>query len=115
LFFSNPGKLWEGVPSSDSKGGRLPIICLHGWGDNVAAFDPLLPHIVQDREQTAFAFDMTGHGKSYHTPGPFTDLHVENLITLLRIIRHYKWDKVNLVGHSFGGLVGLSFASTFPE
>lgn len=93
--------------------GQRPTIFLHGWMDNAASFLPLSKHL--SNESIALV-DMPGHGKSdhYHRPYTFED-YVYTLYKLAEDISNESgFDKVNIVGHSLGGVVLSLFASAYP-
>ncbi|XP_049957161.1 probable serine hydrolase [Schistocerca serialis cubense] len=89
-----------------------PVIALHGYEDNAGTFDPLVPHLNVDG---LLAIDFPGHGHSSHFPvGKFYQF-VDAVLTLRLITRHFKWNKVSLIGHSFGSATSLAYAATYPE
>ncbi|MBU2891953.1 alpha/beta hydrolase [Colwellia sp. D2M02] len=93
------------------------VLCLHGWLDNAASFLPLLEALNKtDLLNTkVIAIDWPGHGLSEHrSPGAhyhFFD-YVYDLLELLEI---NQWQKVDVVGHSMGGMIASAFAAAFPE
>jgi len=57
-----------------------------------------------------------GHGHSSHLPkGQFYYLYWDGIILIRRIVRHFKWSKVTLLGHSLGGAISLMYAGAFPD
>lgn len=91
---------------------KPPVICLHGWLDNAASFVPLmraLPHV------PFLAIDWPGHGHSHHLGADSHYHFVDYVGDLYELITAQGWDKVDIVGHSMGGLVASVFAGTFPE
>ena len=93
--------------------GGLPIICLHGWLDNAASFLPLVnalsPH------SPCYLLDWPGHGLSQHLPKGAQYHFVDWAEWLHRFICHYQFDRVVVIGHSLGALVGSLYAATFPD
>ncbi|XOV78747.1 MAG: alpha/beta fold hydrolase [Aestuariibacter sp.] len=89
-----------------------PVLCLHGWLDNAASFQPLAPFL---EEFQLLALDLPGHGHSghrslgahYHLLDNITDLH--ELVELLG------WEEFYILGHSLGGILGSIYAACFPE
>jgi proline iminopeptidase len=64
------------------------------------------------RGHTVIGYDQRGCRRSASS-GPFT---VEaNLADLEAIRRHLNVEQVDLIGHSWGGLLGLFYAAAFPE
>jgi pimeloyl-ACP methyl ester carboxylesterase len=120
------GKLWTGKDVSnttdvkrknpDSSIGKeiSPIICIHGWLDNACSFDPLLPLIMRPN-MTAVAVDLPGHGFSSHVHTSHYDSVMDGFNTINRVIRHFGWKKVTLLGHSLGSVISYIYTGVFPE
>lgn len=89
-------------------------LCLHGWQDNCGSFDriaPLLPHDIP-----LLAIDLPGHGKSSNYPkGMQYYLFWDGITLIRRIVKHFNWINVNLIGHSLGGALSFMYAASFPE
>jgi pimeloyl-ACP methyl ester carboxylesterase len=87
-----------------------PIILLHGGRDHGRSWD-LIARALQPHFHV-MAPDLRGHGDSEWAKGSSYSLadHVYDLTHLVGAGR----DAV-LVGHSFGGMIALAFAGTFPE
>ncbi|HEX9858774.1 MAG TPA: alpha/beta fold hydrolase, partial [Paracoccaceae bacterium] len=88
-----------------------PVLLIHGglthadvWGAQVT--DLMRDHLV-------IVADSRGHGRSSRTEEPFGyDLMAADYIALLDFLQI---DKVDLVGWSDGGIIGLAIAMTAPE
>jgi len=88
-----------------------PVLLIHGglgnadiWANQVA--DLMKDHLV-------IVADSRGHGRSTRTEEPFGyDLMASDYLALLDFL---KVDKVDLVGWSDGGIIGLDIAMTHPE
>jgi pimeloyl-ACP methyl ester carboxylesterase len=88
-----------------------PVLLIHGglthgdvWSSQVA--DLMKDHLV-------IVADSRGHGRSSRTEAPFAyDLMAEDYVALLDYL---KLDKVDLVGWSDGGIIGLDIAMKHPE
>jgi pimeloyl-ACP methyl ester carboxylesterase len=94
--------------------GERTVVFVHGLVmDNLSSFYFTLANPVAETSQVIL-YDLRGHGMSERTPTHYTvrDL-VADLAALLDAlaIDH----PVALVGNSFGGLVSLAFAATYPE
>lgn len=77
------------------------ILLLHGWGANIASFNPVIESL--SKTFKVYAIDFPGFGQSEN---PDTSYHVEDYSRLvLEFIKQKKLEKVVLVGHSFGGRV----------
>jgi pimeloyl-ACP methyl ester carboxylesterase len=92
-------------------GAGAPILLIHGglghadlWSNQVA--DLMADHLV-------IVADSRGHGRSTRDAQPYGyDLMAEDYVALLD---HLKVDKVDLVGWSDGGIIGLDIAMKHPE
>lgn len=88
-----------------------PVLLIHGglgnadiWANQVA--DLMTDHLV-------IVADSRGHGRSTRTEAPFGyDLMASDYLALLDFL---KVDRVDLVGWSDGGIIGLDIALTHPE
>ena len=88
-----------------------PVLLIHGglgnadiWANQVA--DLMTDHLV-------IVADSRGHGRSTRTEEPFGyDLMASDYLALLDYL---KVDKVDLVGWSDGGIIGLDIAMSHPE
>lgn len=94
--------------------GRGPhaVILLHGFAASLHTWDDLAPLFPVD-EFTLHLIDLKGHGGS-STPsgGDYSALHHTRLIAAY--IRSRGLNNVTLIGHSFGGMVGLLTALDCP-
>lgn len=101
------GKLWgpEDVQ---------PILFLHGWQDNAGSFDPLVALLPADIPILCIEFP--GHGFSSQFPkGQMYYLFWDGLLITRRVVKHFGWKSVSIVGHSLGGAVGFMYAAAFPD
>lgn len=88
------------------------VLMLHGYMDNAASFDPIIPHL--DPRSRVVALDFTGHGLSSHLPPGSVYSTYQFPIDVRRAVEHLGWKKYALVGHSLGGLMAHHYASLFP-
>ncbi|KAK3851773.1 hypothetical protein Pcinc_041594 [Petrolisthes cinctipes] len=99
------GKVWNE--------GGTPILGLHGFMDNASTWDTLAPLLPQSH--SLISIDFPGHGLSSRYPvGGFGHL-ISNVIVVERVMQHFGWNEVNILGHSMGAGIGLLYAGTFPE
>lgn len=88
-----------------------PVLLIHGglgYGDiwSAQVTDLMKDHLV-------IVADSRGHGRSTRTDAPFGyDLMASDYLALLDYL---KLDKVDLVGWSDGGIIGLDIAMTHPD
>ncbi|XP_017882336.1 probable serine hydrolase isoform X2 [Ceratina calcarata] len=100
------GKWWG--PKSEQ-----PLVAIHGWQDNSGTFDRLIPLL---SNESVLAIDLPGHGLSSHLPrGQFYYIFCDGLITLRRVAKYFKWNKIKLLGHSLGGAISFLYAASYPD
>jgi pimeloyl-ACP methyl ester carboxylesterase len=97
----------------------VPIICLHGWLDNAASFDLLLPQIINrmrsggsERHVVAIAIDLAGHGLSSHLTVRSEYSPAAYVRDLYSVLNHLgaSWQKeLILIGHSVCNINGSGF------
>ncbi len=96
----------------ENPGGGPTVLFLHGWLDHAHGFDALRAAL-PGTWHTA-ALDFRGHGQSGHLDSGlygFTDYLADVELTLDAL----DVSRVNLVGHSMGGAVALTYAAAHPE
>lgn len=87
------------------RGGSGPVLlAVHGTISDHTIWDPARPLLAQ--AATVYALDRRGHGKSADHPRHDLEREVEDVIALAATIG----SPVDLLGHSFGGLVALEAA-----
>lgn len=91
-----------------------PILAVHGWLDNAASFDFLLPHFDLQRYQV-LALDMPGHGWSDHRPPGETYHLLDYVRDMAGVLQTLGWTQYRLMGHSLGGSLTMLLASAYPE
>jgi pimeloyl-ACP methyl ester carboxylesterase len=87
-----------------------PVVCLHGWLDSSAAFDP----VARGRPGRWIAMDQRGFGQSDHI-GAGGYYHFGDLLPDLDALVNSLGGPVDLVGHSMGGGVAAMYAAIRPE
>nr|CAD7453219.1 unnamed protein product [Timema tahoe] len=90
-----------------------PILCLHGWQDNAGTWDTLAPLLTPGI--SLLAVDFPGHGLSSPYPRGQPYHQIEYIAFIRRIVNHYKWDKVSLMGHSMGSIISFMYSCTFSD
>ncbi|MDE1549036.1 alpha/beta fold hydrolase [Jeotgalibaca caeni] len=92
-------------------GQGLPLLLLHGNGEDSTIFQEIITYFEQTR--TVYAMDTRGHGHS--------DLRVEQLTfaqiarDILLLMELEQIDTIDLIGFSDGGNIGLYVAAHYPE
>ncbi len=90
----------------------LPIVFIHGMACSANIWETQLAHTAQTRR--AIAIDFRGHGAS--TP-PADDNYAPAACAsdLFIVLAALEWERIILVGHSFGSLVALAAAAAQPD
>jgi 3-oxoadipate enol-lactonase len=87
-----------------------PLVLLHGLGEGAADWDAVAPAFA--RRWRVYAPDLRGHGRS-DWPGDYSvELAAADALGFLDAL---KLDRVDLIGHSMGGLVAYLLAGDHPE
>lgn len=91
-------------------GEGMPIILLHGNGENYTIFDKLIEKLKDNYK--IYAIDSRCHGKSENTENISYDLMAEDVISF---IKEKNIERPILYGFSDGGIVGLLIAIKNPK
>jgi len=90
--------------------GAEPLVLLHALGEGAADWGAVAPAFAQQRR--VYAPDLRGHGQS-DWPGDYSvELMEADVLGLLEAL---KLDRVELIGHSMGGLVAYLLAGDHPD
>jgi pimeloyl-ACP methyl ester carboxylesterase len=90
-----------------------PTLCLHGWLDNSASFEPLaaaLGGLALD----IVAVDLPGHGWSEPVPS-VTLQYLDYVAVVLELVAELGWTRFHLIGHSLGGALSVLTAGIHPD
>lgn len=94
--------------------GRPVLIYIHGGPrGNSTLFEGTTAQRLADQGYYVIAYDRRGEGRSVDTAARFT--FREAISDLNDLIDRYKLGRVNLIGHSFGGIVATYFSKQYPE
>ena len=94
------------------RSGSIPVIALHGWLDNAASFDRILPFM---ENLHVIALDLAGHGRSSHRSADSSyDIWID-IGEVMSVADQMGWDRFALLGHSRGAIISGLIAGTFPE
>lgn len=105
-------QLVDGTPVHYVEGGRgEPIVLLHGWGAEIASFGQL-PAFLSERFRVV-AVDLPGFGESPLPRRPWGTADYAGCV--VGLIEKLGLGPCTLVGHSFGGQIGMYLAATRPE
>jgi pimeloyl-ACP methyl ester carboxylesterase len=88
-----------------------PVIFLHGWVGSWRYWISAMQ--VTSTSYRAYALDLWGFGETAHKDSSYS---LEDQAKLLdRFLNEMGIGKIALVGHGLGGLVGMTFATRFPQ
>ena len=83
------------------------VLLLHGWGSNITLFQSAIDLL--KTKYRVIAMDMPGFGQSDEPKEPWcVDDYVD---FVLEFLKDYEFDKITLLGHSFGGRVIIKLCS----
>ena len=86
---------------------KTPCILLHGWLDNAASFDHLVPSLNCTR---VFALDHYGHGKSDHKRDPGFYSTIDYVLFCHAAADALGLQQFCVIGHSLGAIVASLWA-----
>lgn len=88
-----------------------PLLLLHGGLGSIDMFKPVMPALTEHRQ--VIAVDLHGHGRTELRDRKIDLIDIgDDMATVLRSLGY---DKVDVLGYSFGGGVGFRFAVQHPE
>ncbi|XP_017059511.1 serine hydrolase-like protein [Drosophila ficusphila] len=90
-----------------------PILAIHGWMDNLGAFEQLIP-LLPDY-LGVLCIDLPGHGRSSRLPAGMHYSVYDYVFIIPRVMREFGWPKVSLMGHSLGGVMSFMYAAMAPK
>ncbi|MDE6458923.1 MAG: alpha/beta hydrolase, partial [Muribaculum sp.] len=91
-----------------SEGDGKPIVLMHGWGCNTTTLASI-EKVAVDAGCKVYNIDFPGHGES---PDPPAVWGVEEYTQVLeKIVDAEAISRPSLLGHSFGGRVGILYSS----
>ena len=94
------------------KGEGADVVLIHGITSTMAIwYTRVMPALTARYRVTAY--DLRGHGYTDVTPSGYTSADMAG--DLLALLDHLGIERARLVGHSFGGSVGLHLALLHPE
>lgn len=85
------------------------IVLLHGWGQNIEMMKPIGDRFTKDFD--IVIFDLPGFGNSSEPKEFFSCYDYVELIH--KALEELKVEKPIIIGHSFGGKLGLLYASIY--
>jgi pimeloyl-ACP methyl ester carboxylesterase len=102
----------DGTTTHVRVGGKGPaVLMLHGFGDSGDMWAPLAAAIMHDH--TVVVPDLRGMGLSSHPEGGYEKK--AQAADIARVLDKLKIDKIDLVTHDIGNMVGYAFAAQYPN
>ena len=92
------------------KGTGKPIICLHGFSENLGTWES-----IQLADYQMILIDLIGHGESekpYSSQAYYWKVIIRDLN---KLIRELAFKKYSLLGYSMGGRIALAYALAYPQ
>lgn len=83
------------------------IVLLHGWGQNIQMMEPIGNNI----EGHIIIIDLPGFGSSSEPPFAWTVY--DYALAINKLLTELKVKNPTIIGHSFGGKIGLVYASKY--
>ena len=93
------------------KGSGPAIVFVHGIGARKTSWNKVCKYL--EKDFTCICYDLRGHGDSPKGILPFS---LESLVDDMEALRRKLGiQKIHIVGHSLGGMIGPAYALSFPE
>lgn len=87
------------------------VVLVHGLASSLAFWYSGIVLPLRHRYRVT-AYDLRGHGKSEMPPTGYT--HLQMADDLFHLVEYLELETFHLVGHSYGGLIAITFASRHP-
>lgn len=87
-----------------------PVLLLHGFATRWQSFNQIIPELAKDWH--VYALDLRGHGKSGRAK---TYRIQDNVPDIELFIRECIKAPTIVIGHSYGGMIGILLAASNPE
>jgi len=87
------------------------LYMVHGIGSRKTTWDEIIEGLKD--QFTCVTYDLRGHGDSPEPPTPYSlDDLVDDLEALRENLGH---EKIHVIGHSLGGMIGPAYARAYPD
>ena len=86
------------------------VVLLHGFGDSGDMWEPIAEKLVKDH--TVIVPDLRGMGLSAHPDAGYTKKN--EAVDIAGLLDALKIERVDLVTHDIGNMVGYAFAAQYP-
>ena len=111
LALKRAGRTAYREAESSQTSDRLPALCIHGWPQSSYMWRHLLPALASAGRR-ALAPDLAGFGD---TPADLPGTYESHVDSVERFRRKIGLDRVVLLVHDTGGLIGLRWACDHPD
>ncbi|QXK91676.1 alpha/beta hydrolase [Neoehrlichia mikurensis] len=109
--FSEPFKIHYLI--FDYVGNSIPLVCVHGIIRNCRDFDYLA--ISLSKHCKVICPDIIGRGKSSWIKNLTLYNYSTYCKSIIYLLQHLKINKINFLGTSMGGIIGMYLAAYFPK
>lgn len=90
----------------------MNILILHGWGLSGGHYKDLTDLLTQNGHRVLTP-DLPGFGQEKAPQSPY---HLSDYVAfVISYLKKHKIRKVTIIGHSFGGRIGILLSSTYPS
>ena len=89
-----------------------PVLLIHGVTSSNRAFQLFADSLIA-RGKAPFAVDLRGRGDSNTLPGAFG--MAQHAGDMAAVIKHFGWERPDVIGHSMGGFVAAALVGLYPE
>mmetsp|Transcript_1688 Transcript_1688/g.1866 ORF Transcript_1688/g.1866 Transcript_1688/m.1866 type:complete len:316 (+) Transcript_1688:32-979(+) len=120
-----PRELSVTIPNGLTIGGRIwgqstatnKVLCIHGFLDNAATFDVLIPRLLNilDEPTEFVCMDCAGHGNSSHRSKDGQYCYTNRAMDAIQVATALGWDKFSLMSHSMGANTSVLIAGIVPD
>lgn len=91
---------------------RIPVLILHGWGLQASLYSKLAL-LFDKKKYQVYALDLPGFGEE---PLKNSTMVLDDYVDFVEsFLKKHNFSKVIIIGHSFGGRVGVKFAWKYPK
>lgn len=84
------------------------VVLLHGWGQNIQMMEPLVKGL---KNKKVLILDLPGFGESDEPDNVWSIEDYADFIN--KFVNKLGYEKCSIIGHSFGGKIGLIYASKY--
>jgi len=95
----------------ENEGRGKPVLLLHGWGGKTGSVKPIFD--ILKTKFSVYSLDLPGFGRS-ETPENAWGTSDYGLF-IKEFIENFGIRKIDLIGHSFGGRIGIWLSGNYPE